>query len=110
LSNTNAHTTDWTTAKNLELVKSQTLPTDPTLLSVLDSTLTNMGSRLLRMNLLQPLSVSGLIQARLDAVEGMPNARTVSTCSQHKVETELNDNQDTVMTLRSGQGFLYEYI
>jgi DNA mismatch repair protein MutS len=58
------------TRRNLELVESlRGGDTGGTLLSVLDRTLTPMGSRLLRQWLLTPLTNRAAIDARLDAVE-----------------------------------------
>jgi len=60
---------DEMTRRNLELVESlRGGDTGGTLLSVLDRTLTPMGSRLLRQWLLAPLTNVGGIDARLDAV------------------------------------------
>ena len=61
---------DEMTRRNLELVESlRGGDTGGTLLSVLDRTLTPMGSRLLRQWLLTPLTNRGAIEARLDAVQ-----------------------------------------
>ena len=60
---------DEMTRRNLELVESlRGADTAGTLLSVLDRTLTPMGSRLLRQWLLAPLTSRDAIDARLDAV------------------------------------------
>ncbi|MGI8618987.1 MAG: DNA mismatch repair protein MutS [Gemmatimonadaceae bacterium] len=61
---------DEMTRRNLELVESLRGGTDQsgTLCSVLDRTLTPMGSRLLRERLLAPLVIRPAIDARLDAV------------------------------------------
>jgi DNA mismatch repair protein MutS len=61
---------DEMTRRNLELVESlRGGDTGGTLLSVLDRTLTPMGSRLLRQWVLAPLTDAARINARLDAVE-----------------------------------------
>jgi DNA mismatch repair protein MutS len=61
---------DEMTRRNLELVESlRGGDTGGTLLSVLDRTLTPMGSRLLRQWMLTPLTTREAIDARLDAVE-----------------------------------------
>jgi DNA mismatch repair protein MutS len=61
---------DEMTRRNLELVESlRGGDTGGTLLSVLDRTLTPMGSRLLRQWLLTPLTNREAIEARLDAVQ-----------------------------------------
>ena len=62
--------TDIVTAKNLEIV-SNTISrySKDTLFGVLDHTVTPMGARLLRTNLLQPSANEEIIQARLDAVQ-----------------------------------------
>ncbi len=60
---------DEMTRRNLELVESlRGGDASGTLLSVLDRTLTPMGSRLLRRWMLTPLTAKDLIEARLDAV------------------------------------------
>jgi DNA mismatch repair protein MutS len=60
---------DEMTRRNLELVESlRGADTGGTLISVLDRTLTPMGSRLLRQWLLTPLTTRDAIEARLDAV------------------------------------------
>ena len=60
---------DEMTRRNLELVESlRGGDTGGTLLSVLDRTLTPMGSRLLRQWILTPLTNKAVIDARLDAV------------------------------------------
>ncbi|MBM4123787.1 MAG: DNA mismatch repair protein MutS [Nitrospira sp.] len=64
---------DTATIRNLELVRpladERRDRTETTLLSVLDRTVSVMGSRLLREWILRPLVTSASIQARLDAVE-----------------------------------------
>ncbi|KAI9354044.1 muts domain V-domain-containing protein, partial [Pilaira anomala] len=63
---------DTITAKNLELVSNTTNShTKNTLLGILDRTLTPMGKRLLRMNILQPPCSIDVIKDRLDAVENL---------------------------------------
>ena len=65
---------DEMTRRNLELVESlRGGDTGGTLLSVLDRTLTPMGSRLLRQWILSPLTNREGINARLDAVQVMAN-------------------------------------
>lgn len=63
--------TDTTTAKNLELVHNtaHTHSKRNTLFGILDYTLTSMGKRLLRTNILQPPCSIEVINDRLDAVE-----------------------------------------
>lgn len=76
---------DGTTIRNLELLKplasSDTAPASKaaTLLSVLDRTVTAMGSRLLRQWLVRPLLHCDQIQQRLDAVEELKNHMQVRT-------------------------------
>ena len=69
-------TIDALTSRNLELVTNLISPNGPTLFKVLNHTSTPMGSRLLRMNILQPMngilliiSDEATICTRLDAVE-----------------------------------------
>ncbi|KAL1921945.1 uncharacterized protein VTP21DRAFT_10587 [Calcarisporiella thermophila] len=61
---------DTTTVRNLELISNLNAKmSQHSLLRVLDQTRTPMGTRLLRINLLQPLVDTVVINARLDAVE-----------------------------------------
>lgn len=61
---------DSITARNLELVINTTnTRTENTLLGILDKTCTQMGKRLLRMNILQPPCCLDIIMDRLDAVD-----------------------------------------
>lgn len=61
---------DIVTARNLEIVSnSVNRASKDTLFGVLDHTVTPMGSRLLRTNLLQPSTNEDVIQGRLDAVQ-----------------------------------------
>ncbi len=85
------------TSVNLELIKNQTKKSGPTLQSVIDYTVTPMGSRLLRMSILQPLCVESLIQNRLDALEGTD----MFSDKAYSIITELNDNESIVSQLRS---------
>ena len=65
---------DEMTRRNLELIESlRGGDTGGTLLSVLDRTLTPMGSRLLRLWILTPLTTRQEIEARLDAVSLFAN-------------------------------------
>ncbi|KAI7883907.1 hypothetical protein K492DRAFT_205104 [Lichtheimia hyalospora FSU 10163] len=61
---------DVATARNLELVSNiMQRNSNDTLFGVLNHTVTPMGSRLLRTNILQPSTDEALIQCRLDAVQ-----------------------------------------
>jgi DNA mismatch repair protein MSH4 len=61
---------DCTTARNLELTKNLSSQNDKdTLFGVLNETLTPMGARLLRSNILQPLTDEPTIQTRLNCVQ-----------------------------------------
>jgi DNA mismatch repair protein MutS len=62
---------DATTIDNLELISSIDGKTAPSLVGVIDQTLTGMGARLLRNWLLRPSILLDEINARLDAVEEM---------------------------------------
>ncbi|WP_462137197.1 DNA mismatch repair protein MutS [Candidatus Mycalebacterium sp.] len=62
---------DESTRKNLELVKSMTSENGPTLIKTIDFTLTPMGGRLLRKWIDYPLTQTGEIESRLDAVENL---------------------------------------
>ncbi|KAI7891675.1 DNA mismatch repair protein MutS, partial [Mucor mucedo] len=66
---------DSITAKNLELVSNTTNSrTRNTLLGILDHTVTPMGKRLLRMNILQPPCSIDIIRDRLDAIEELSHS------------------------------------
>ncbi|OPX17784.1 DNA mismatch repair protein MutS [candidate division WOR-3 bacterium 4484_100] len=60
---------DATTRKNLELVENIHGGTERTLFSIMDACLTAFGKRLLRRELLEPLTKPELIEARLQAVD-----------------------------------------
>lgn len=64
---------DATTRRNLEITHTLNGKTAPTLFSVIDECVTNMGSRLLAHNLHHPLRNRAHIQARLDAVQALLN-------------------------------------
>jgi DNA mismatch repair protein MutS len=65
---------DSPTVRNLELVESLDGSRSQTLLSVVDETLTGMGSRLLKQWLLRPSTKPAELKTRLDAVEGLRGA------------------------------------
>ncbi|KAF9915240.1 MutS protein msh4 [Lobosporangium transversale] len=76
---------DCTTTKNLELTVNLSGRNDKeTLFGVLNETLTPMGSRCLRTNILQPLCDQKTINTRLDCVQ------------------ELSQNEDTFYALKTG--------
>jgi DNA mismatch repair protein MutS len=59
---------DPTTRRNLEITETLRGDSSPTLLSLLDTCATNMGSRLLRHRLQHPLRDRAILTARLDAI------------------------------------------
>jgi DNA mismatch repair protein MutS len=65
---------DQPTVRNLELVEALDGSRNRTLLSVIDETVTGMGSRLLKQWLLRPSMKIGELNARLDAVEELRKA------------------------------------
>jgi DNA mismatch repair protein MutS len=65
---------DQPTVRNLELIEALDGSKTRTLISVIDETVTGMGSRLLKQWLLRPSMKLGEINARLDAVEETKNA------------------------------------
>ncbi len=65
---------DSPTVRNLELVESLDGTKSRALLSVLDETVTGMGSRLLKQWLLRPSMKIGALNARLDAVDELKKA------------------------------------
>ena len=64
---------DASTRRNLEITQTLRGETSPTLLSLLDTCATNMGSRLLHHWLHHPLRDRNVLRARLDAVEQLKN-------------------------------------
>lgn len=85
--------TDTITAKNLELVANTTSPhTQNTLFGILNRTLTPMGKRLLRMNILQPPSTLTVIKDRLDAVEELSISEedifNIQSCLKHLTDLD----------------------
>lgn len=61
---------DFSTVHSLELLQNATDPkSTDCLFGLLNSTHTSMGVRLLRMNILQPLTEKEVLELRLDAVE-----------------------------------------
>jgi DNA mismatch repair protein MutS len=65
---------DQSTVRNLELVEALDGSKTRTLISVIDDTVTGMGSRMLKQWLLRPSMKPGELNARLDAVEETKNA------------------------------------
>lgn len=97
---------DETTAMNLELVA----PLNParqgpksTLLSVLDSTRTAMGARMLREWIVRPLRELGAIHARHDAVEAFTTNRMLLN-DVREVLGEMRDLERIMSRLGSGRG------
>ncbi|RCH87680.1 MutS protein msh4, partial [Rhizopus stolonifer] len=84
---------DTITAKNLELVaNTNSNTTRNTLLHVLDRTLTPMGRRLLRMNILQPPCSLEIIKDRLDVVQELSKSEetifNLQTCLKHMIDMD----------------------
>jgi DNA mismatch repair protein MutS len=76
---------DQPTVRNLELVEALDGSKTRTLISVIDETVTGMGSRLLKQWLLRPSMKLGELNARLDAVEETKNALIL----RDRLRTEL---------------------
>jgi DNA mismatch repair protein MutS len=76
---------DQSTVRNLELVEALDGSKTRTLISVIDETVTGMGSRLLKQWLLRPSMKPGELNARLDAVEETKNALIL----RDRLRTEL---------------------
>ncbi|KAH0590086.1 hypothetical protein H2248_000261 [Termitomyces sp. 'cryptogamus'] len=75
------------TARNLELVENMTYRKSAhSLFGVLNHTYTAMASRLLRVNLLSPITVQTSIDARLDVVEGIFCIRLIKGWSTYLSE------------------------
>jgi DNA mismatch repair protein MutS len=96
---------DEATIKNLELVKTSDGNRDGSLLSVLDSTKTGMGARLLRSWLLRPILDLEEIGRRLDAV-GELQASAMRMDRTGKVLGEIHDIERLLsrVTLRTANG------
>ncbi|MCU0858473.1 MAG: DNA mismatch repair protein MutS [Pontiellaceae bacterium] len=97
---------DETTVMNLELVA----PLNPvrqgpksTLLSVLDTTRTAMGARMLRDWIVRPLSDLASIEARLDAVQTFTENRTL-LAQIREILGEMRDLERIMSRLGSGGG------
>ncbi len=97
---------DETTVMNLELVA----PLNParqgpksTLLSVLDTTKTAMGARMLRDWIVRPLSDLSSINARLDAVQAFTGNRTL-LAQTRELLGEMRDLERMMSRLGSGGG------
>ncbi len=73
---------DASTRRNLELTETLRGEAAPTLLSVLDSSVTGMGARLLRHWLHHPLRDRAVLSERLDAIAALNNARAQSILHQ----------------------------
>ncbi|KAI0063070.1 hypothetical protein BV25DRAFT_1854649 [Artomyces pyxidatus] len=68
------------TARNLELIGNRTFKKSPhSLFGVLNHTYTAMASRLLRANILSPITVQTAIDARLDVVEELVQSEDIFT-------------------------------
>jgi len=82
---------DQTTLRNLEVIRNVRDGTlENALVSVLDRTLTPMGSRLLKKWLMEPLMSVPYIRARLDAVEELVS----ETAMRHEIAGFLEDVRD----------------
>ena len=67
-------TIDLSTIRSLELIQNLQNPkSKDCLFGLLNQTLTPMGARLLRSNLLQPLTEKRFLEARYDALEELAN-------------------------------------
>lgn len=70
MTNTGSMLIDFSTVHSLELIQNlQNSKSNECLFGLLNNTLTAMGARLLRSNVLQPLTDVSTINARLDALE-----------------------------------------
>jgi DNA mismatch repair protein MutS len=81
---------DQSTVRNLELVEALDGSKTRTLISVIDDTVTGMGSRMLKQWLLRPSMKPGELNARLDAVEETKNALIL----RDRLRTELKSIVD----------------
>jgi DNA mismatch repair protein MutS len=74
---------DASTRRNLELTETLRGESAPTLLSVLDSSVTGMGARLLRHWLHHPLRDRAFLSERLEAIAALNTARAQPALHQH---------------------------
>ncbi len=81
---------DTSTVKNLELIKRFDGSLDNTLFSTLNETVTPMGMRTLRMNLLNPLSNLNEIEKRLESVTQLINENTEANRAR-KIMKSISD-------------------
>ena len=81
---------DNSTVRNLELIRRFDGSTDATLFSLLNKTVTPMGTRLLRMNLLKPFYKLKTIQERLEAVDELFNTNH-TTKTLRKILKSVSD-------------------
>lgn len=94
---------DETTVRNLDLIESPSGGRAATLLGVLDTTRTPMGSRLLRDWILRPLTSLAAIRDRHDAVDALTrNRRTLADLRE--ALGEVRDLQRLIARLAAGTG------
>ncbi|KAF9155098.1 MutS protein msh4 [Linnemannia schmuckeri] len=89
---------DCATARNLELTMNLSSQNDKdTLFGILNETLTPMGARLLRSNILQPLTDERTIQTRLDCVQELSQVEDRFYALKSSLKT-LNDVDHLITT------------
>jgi len=94
---------DGSTKRNLELTSSlQEGGTEGTLVSILDSTLTAMGGRLLRKWIMRPLKKVKPIQLRLDAVQALYDKHTVREQLREELE-QIGDLERLISRISVGR-------
>ena len=94
---------DGSTKRNLELTSSlQEGGTEGTLVSILDSTLTAMGGRLLRKWIMRPLKKVKPIQSRLDAVQALYDKHTVREQLREELE-QIGDLERLISRISVGR-------
>ncbi|MCO5061899.1 MAG: DNA mismatch repair protein MutS [Kiritimatiellae bacterium] len=94
---------DETTLRNLDLIESSSGGRSATLLSVLDSTRTPMGARMLRDWLTRPLLNLDAIRARHNAVETFVRERR-ALADLRGVSSEIRDLERLIARLNAGTG------
>ncbi|MCO5045801.1 MAG: DNA mismatch repair protein MutS [Verrucomicrobia bacterium] len=94
---------DETTLRNLDLIESSSGGRSATLLSVLDSTRTPMGARMLRDWLTRPLLNLDAIRARHNAVETFVRERR-ALADLREISSEIRDLERLIARLNAGTG------
>ncbi|KAJ3129702.1 MutS protein msh4 [Nowakowskiella sp. JEL0407] len=87
---------DYVTAKNLELIANlNDSKSNHSLYGIINHTQTAMGSRLLRTNILQPISEANTLEMRLDAVNELTRSETLFYNAQNAIKEMVDIDKVT---------------